>query len=79
MFPKKGNITLCMFNTYRARLKAIRLKSYWNKICEDEKRSQTRNEQLLKDFERAEAHLQELHARTEKLQEAKACIWFEAV
>ena len=51
----------------------MRLKSYWNKICEDEKRSQLRNDQLLKDFDRVEAHVAELHARTDKLRDMKVC------
>ena len=49
----------------------MRLQSYWNKVCEDEKRSQWRNEQLLKDFERVEMHMADLHSRTEKLRDMK--------
>jgi hypothetical protein len=55
----------------RARLKAIRLQNYWKKICEDEKRSQWRNEQLLRDFDRVESHMATLSARTDRLRTMK--------
>ena len=58
-------------DTRMARLKAVRLQNYWKKICEDEKRSQWRNEQLLQDFDRVEAHMDELSARTERLRVMK--------
>ena len=58
-------------NRTRARLKAVRLQSYWKKVCEDEKRSQRRNEQLLRDVERLETHAAEMHERTEKLRGLK--------
>lgn len=58
-------------DTRLARLKAIRLQNYWKKICEDEKRSQWRNEQLLQDFDRVESHMEELASRTERLRVMK--------
>ncbi|KAK2148770.1 hypothetical protein LSH36_484g04103 [Paralvinella palmiformis] len=65
------------FNSYiksdhrLARLKAIRLENYWKKICEDEKRSQLRNEKLLQEFERVDSHMATLSARTERLRAMK--------
>ena len=52
---------------FRAKFKAVRLQNYWKKICEDEKRSQWRNEQLLRDVERVENHMASLTEKTEKL------------
>ncbi|CAG2235405.1 unnamed protein product [Mytilus edulis] len=50
-----------------AKLRATRLQSYWRKICEDQRRSQQRNDQILKEFDRIDAHLGNLSARTERL------------
>ncbi|XP_071486888.1 uncharacterized protein [Diadema antillarum] len=50
-----------------SRLRAAKLQSYWKKICEDEKKSKARNEQLLRDFNRVEAHIATLSSRTERL------------
>ena len=50
-----------------ARLKAVRLQNYWKKLCENEKRSEWRNEQLLKDIERVENQMTSLAARTDRL------------
>eukprot|EP00057_Strongylocentrotus_purpuratus_P028792 XP_011683266.1 PREDICTED: centrosomal protein kizuna-like [Strongylocentrotus purpuratus] len=50
-----------------SRLKAARLQSYWKKVCEDERKSKDRNEQLLRDFGRVEAHIATLSSRTERL------------
>ena len=54
-----------------ARLKAVRLQNYWKKLCEDEKRSEWRNEQLLKDIERVENQMTSLAARTDRLKTMK--------
>ncbi|XP_041469830.1 centrosomal protein kizuna-like isoform X1 [Lytechinus variegatus] len=50
-----------------SRLRANRLQSYWKKVCEDERKSKARNEQLLQDFVRVEAHIATLSSRTERL------------
>ncbi|XP_041352425.1 centrosomal protein kizuna-like isoform X2 [Gigantopelta aegis] len=50
-----------------AKLKAVKLHTYWKKICDQEKRSKERNEQILRNFERTDAHIASLSARTEKL------------
>ncbi|XP_063428950.1 centrosomal protein kizuna-like isoform X3 [Mytilus trossulus] len=50
-----------------SKLRATRLQSYWRKICEDQRRSQQRNDQILKEFDRIDAHLGNLSARTERL------------
>ena len=54
-----------------ARLKAVRLQNYWKKLCEDEKRSNWRNEQLLKDIERVENQMSSLSVRTDRLKTMK--------
>ncbi len=66
----------CLF--HRAKLKAVRLQAYWKKICEDEKRSQWRNEQLIKDFDRVEAQMAALSARSERLRTMKVsfCLYY---
>ncbi|KAL5008010.1 hypothetical protein ScPMuIL_013591 [Solemya velum] len=54
-----------------AKIRAAKLQSYWKKICEDEKRSKERNEQILRHFDRIEAHLSKVSTRTEKLRVLK--------
>ena len=51
----------------RAKLRAVKLQSYWRRICEDERRSKQRNAQLLRDLDRMEANMATLDARREKL------------
>ncbi|XP_022089106.1 uncharacterized protein LOC110978421 [Acanthaster planci] len=48
-------------------VRASKLQSYWAKVCEDERRSRARNEQLLREYERVEAHVAALSARTDRL------------
>ncbi|XP_038075188.1 mediator of RNA polymerase II transcription subunit 15-like [Patiria miniata] len=61
------------FNTYLKsdkrlnKVRASKLQSYWTKICEDERRSRARNEQLLREYDRVEAHVAALSARTDRL------------
>ncbi|KAK3092900.1 hypothetical protein FSP39_008587 [Pinctada imbricata] len=52
---------------YRAKLRATKLQTYWKKICEDQRRSHLRNQQILRDFERVDSHLATLTAKTERL------------
>lgn len=54
-----------------AKLKAVRLRSYWKKICDDEERSRRRNEQLLREFDRVEAHMAVLAERTQRQRRIK--------
>ncbi|XP_060558323.1 uncharacterized protein LOC132718621 isoform X3 [Ruditapes philippinarum] len=61
---RSKNITL-------AKLRAVKLQSYWKRICEDEKRSKQRNAQLLRDLDRMEANMASLEARREKLRHMK--------
>ncbi len=56
---------------FRAKLQAVKLQNYWKKICEDEKRSQWRNDQLLQDFDKFESQMAALSARTEQLRTMK--------
>ena len=48
-------------------MKASRLQAYWKKICDDEKRAKQRNEMLIREFERIDAHMAEMNARTQRL------------
>ncbi|XP_005106825.1 centrosomal protein kizuna [Aplysia californica] len=50
-----------------AKMKATRLQTYWRKICDDEKRAKQRNEMLIREFERIDAHMAEMNARTQRL------------
>lgn len=52
---------------FRAKLRATRLQSHWRKICEDQRRSQQRNEQIIREFERIDTHLSSMSSRTERL------------
>lgn len=56
---------------HRAKLRAVRLQSYWKRICDDEKASKQRNQQLLRDLDRMEANMASLEARREKLKHMK--------
>ncbi|XP_023933429.1 mastermind-like protein 2 isoform X2 [Lingula anatina] len=49
------------------RLRASKLQAQWRKVCEDERKSQLRNEKLMKDVERVENHLSSLSAKTDRL------------
>ncbi|XP_071796439.1 uncharacterized protein [Asterias amurensis] len=49
------------------KVRASKLQSYWTKICEDERRSKARNDQLLREYERVDAHVAALSARTDRL------------
>ena len=57
------------------REKRIEQDDIWKKICEDEKKSQWRNEQLLKDFDRVESQMAMLNARAAKLRDMKVIFW----
>ena len=48
-------------------MKATRLNAYWRKICEDERRAKQRNEMMMREFERIDAHMAEMNARTQRL------------
>ena len=48
-------------------MKATRLNAYWKKICEDERRAKQRNEMMMREFERIDAHMAEMNARTQRL------------
>ncbi|XP_069118580.1 centrosomal protein kizuna-like isoform X2 [Argopecten irradians] len=50
-----------------AKLRAAKLKSYWKKICNDQKRAQERNDRIVQEFERIDTFLAASTARTEKL------------
>ena len=60
---------------YSAKLRAVKLQSYWKKICDDEKRSRQRNAQLLRDLDRMEGNMANLEARREKLRHLKVHVY----
>ena len=66
------NDTIYLILGDRSKLKAVRLQCYWKKLCEDEERSRRRNEQLLREFDRVEAHMAVLAERTQRQQRIKA-------
>ena len=71
LYFQKPFSSFCGYCICRSKLKAVRLQNYWKKICEDERKSQWRNEQLLRDFDRVEAHMADLHSRTGRLRTMK--------
>jgi len=54
----------------------MRLHNYWNKVCEDEKRSRLRNEQLLREFDDLETKARELEQRIAEVSAVKVCAVF---
>ncbi|XP_010367409.1 centrosomal protein kizuna isoform X2 [Rhinopithecus roxellana] len=58
-------------DTYRVKLKYVKLKNYLKEICESEKKAHTRNQEYLKRFERVQAHAVHFTTNTEKLQKLK--------
>ncbi|RUS78547.1 hypothetical protein EGW08_013690 [Elysia chlorotica] len=54
-----------------SKMKATRLNAYWRKICEDERRAKQRNEMMMREFERIDAHMAEMNARTQRLASVK--------
>nr|XP_002747532.2 centrosomal protein kizuna isoform X1 [Callithrix jacchus] len=58
-------------DTYRVKLKYVKLKNYLKEICESEKRAHTRNQEYLKRLERVQAHVGHFAKNTEKLQKLK--------
>jgi len=57
----------------RSKLAAVRLQNYWNKVCDDEKRSRLRNEQLLHEFDELETRARELEENIAQLTAVKVC------
>jgi len=51
----------------------VRLHNHWNKVCEDEKRSRLRNEQLLREFDDLEMRARELEEKIAELTAVKVC------
>ncbi|XP_060042150.1 centrosomal protein kizuna isoform X2 [Erinaceus europaeus] len=56
---------------YRVKLKYAKLKKYLKEICESEKKAHTRNQEYLKQYECAQAHIEHFTTNTKKLQELK--------
>ncbi|XP_078227634.1 centrosomal protein kizuna isoform X9 [Callithrix jacchus] len=61
-------------DTYRVKLKYVKLKNYLKEICESEKRAHTRNQEYLKRLERVQAHVGHFAKNTEKLQKLKVAV-----
>uniref|UniRef100_A0A8C8Z4C2 Centrosomal protein kizuna n=1 Tax=Prolemur simus TaxID=1328070 RepID=A0A8C8Z4C2_PROSS len=58
-------------DTYRVKLKYVKLKKYLEEICESKKKAHIRNQEYLKQFERFQAHVGQFTTNTEKLQKLK--------
>ncbi len=69
-----NNRYVCIYAVCRSRLKAAKLQRVWQKVCENEKRSKARNQQLLSDYQRVEAHVAALSTRTERLRLLKVLV-----
>uniref|UniRef100_A0A8C9QL76 Centrosomal protein kizuna n=1 Tax=Spermophilus dauricus TaxID=99837 RepID=A0A8C9QL76_SPEDA len=68
---------LCEYNQSdicRVKLKYVKLKKYLKEICESEKKARTRNQEYLKRFECAKAHVGHFTTNIEKLQELKVAV-----
>lgn len=52
-------------------LRAAKLQSYWNQICEREKGARERNDELLEDFKQLEVKLAGMEKQTKKLKSMK--------
>lgn len=44
----------------RAKLRSVRMESYWKKVCEDERRSKLRNQQIISDLDRLDSQISDL-------------------
>jgi len=64
------------YSNFRSKLASVRLHNYWNKICEDEKWSRLRNEQLLHEFDNLEMRARELEERLSELSTVNVCSVF---
>uniref|UniRef100_A0A2K6EL39 Centrosomal protein kizuna n=1 Tax=Propithecus coquereli TaxID=379532 RepID=A0A2K6EL39_PROCO len=58
-------------DTYRIKLKYVKLKKYLKEIGESEKKAHIRNQEYLKQFEHFQAHVGQFTTNTEKLQKLK--------
>ncbi|XP_033041346.1 centrosomal protein kizuna isoform X4 [Trachypithecus francoisi] len=61
-------------DTYRVKLKYVKLKNYLKEICDSEKKAHTRNQEYLKRFEHVQAHAVHFTTNTEKLQKLKVAV-----
>lgn len=53
------------------KLRAAKLRSYWQQVCEREKRARERNEDLLQDFQNLEMKIAAMEAKSKKLRAMK--------
>nr|XP_007959718.2 centrosomal protein kizuna isoform X2 [Chlorocebus sabaeus] len=58
-------------DTYKLKLKYVKLKNYLKEICESEKKARIRNQEYLERFERVQAHALHFTTNTEKLEKLK--------
>lgn len=57
----------------RAKQKHTKLKKYLKEICERQKKSLLRNQDLLKEFDGIEAHIRKFASKSESLRNLKVC------
>ena len=55
----------------KSKFKAIKLKAYYTKLCDDETKSMKRNQQLLTDLQRVDTQFQQLEIKLERLTNLK--------
>ncbi|XP_062584557.1 centrosomal protein kizuna-like isoform X2 [Saccostrea cucullata] len=58
---------LCRKDDRLAKLRASKLQAYWKRVCEDQRRSQQRNQNIIREFSRIDTHLTTVSAKTERL------------
>nr|XP_007959736.2 centrosomal protein kizuna isoform X4 [Chlorocebus sabaeus] len=61
-------------DTYKLKLKYVKLKNYLKEICESEKKARIRNQEYLERFERVQAHALHFTTNTEKLEKLKVAV-----
>jgi len=59
----------------KSKLKAIKLKTYYTKLCDDETKSMKRNQQLLTDLQRVDTQFQQLEIKLDRLTNLKVFIF----
>jgi hypothetical protein len=55
----------------KSKFKAIKLKAYYTKLCDNETKSMKRNQQLLTDLQRVDTQFQQLEIKLERLTNLK--------
>ena len=62
------------FNFCSAKAKAVKLKAYYQKLCDEEEKSMKRNQQLLVDMQRIDSQFLQLDSKLERLTNLKVIL-----